>query len=78
MPRPETARFLRSAPTMAYPGGRLLALRGTDVHVLAPDGWIHLGHTTPAGATWLTRDLAEQWCAESGTAPEVLDAVPTR
>ncbi|SES08792.1 hypothetical protein [Actinokineospora terrae] len=77
MTRQEPARFLRSAPTMAHPGGRLLVLRGADIHVLAPDGWIHLGHTKPAGATWLTADQAEQWCRDAGLPAAVLDSVPT-
>ncbi|WP_253888768.1 hypothetical protein [Actinokineospora diospyrosa] len=76
MTRPPQVRFLRSAPTMAYPSGRLLAHQPTTLHVLAPDGWIHLGHTPPAGAVWITQEAAEQWCHDAGLPADTLATLP--
>jgi hypothetical protein len=61
---------------MAYPNGRLLALRSGRYHVLATDGWIRLGGGRPAGSDWLSDEEARQWCAEAGFDPRRLDAVP--
>jgi hypothetical protein len=61
---------------MAYPGGRLLALRAGQYHVLAVDGWTRLGRGRPAGSDWLTRADAEKWCAEAGFDPRLLDEAP--
>ncbi|MEU4800937.1 hypothetical protein [Actinosynnema sp. NPDC023587] len=68
-------RYLRTAPTMAFPRGRLLAVRGGRLNVLAPDGWDTVGgradHATP-----ITRAEAEDWCEHEGWPVESLDAVP--
>jgi hypothetical protein len=76
MTRPEPVRFLRTEPTMAFPDGRLLALRDGQLHVLAPDGWTHLGGRRPAGPTALSREEAEDWCEREGWDLHLLDAVP--
>lgn len=68
-------RFLRTDPSMAYPDGRLLALRDGVAHLLAPDGWDRLG-VRPGGTTWLTREEAEDWCEREGWDLDLLDAVP--
>jgi hypothetical protein len=67
---------MRTEATMAYPEGRLLALRDGVVHVLAPDGWSKLGQDIPRGAGLLTREAAEDWCERQGWDLELLDAVP--
>jgi hypothetical protein len=67
---------MRTEATMAYPEGRLLALRDGVVHVLAPDGWSKLGPDTPQGAAPLGREDAEDWCERQGWDLELLDAVP--
>lgn len=72
----DTVRFLRTESTMAYPAGRLLALRDGGLHALAPDGWIALGRTLPAGAAPMTREEAEDWCEAAGWDLHLLDAVP--
>jgi hypothetical protein len=77
MTRPAPVRFLRTEPTMAFPEGRLLALRDGRLHVLAPDGWTHLSLPRPAGATPLTREEAEDWCEREGWDLHLLDQVPT-
>lgn len=77
MTRPEPVRFLRTEATMAFPEGRLLALRGGQLHVLAADGWTRLGRERPAGATWLSREEAEDWCEREGWDLHLLDAVPS-
>jgi hypothetical protein len=69
---------MRTEATMAYPEGRLLALRDGVVHVLAPDGWSKLGPDIPRGAALLTREDAEDWCERQGWELELLDAVPRR
>ena len=51
---------------MAFPAGRLLALRGDRLHVLAPDGWTLLDQAPPAGAIRLTLEEAEDWCEAQG------------
>ncbi|GGS15578.1 MULTISPECIES: hypothetical protein [Actinokineospora] len=76
MTRPEPVRFLRTEPTMAFPQGRLLALRAARLHVLAPDGWDRLGRGRPAGAEWVTREEAEDWLEHEGWDIALLDAVP--
>ncbi len=63
---------------MAFPDGRLLAAHRGEIHVLAPDGWVHLGRDKPAAATWLTREAAEDWCEREGWDLHLLDQVPTR
>lgn len=76
MTRPEEVRFLRTQSTMAYPEGRLLALREGMLHVLAPDGWTHLRTERPRGTTWLTREEAEDWCEREGWPLHLLNEVP--
>ncbi|MGW5055501.1 hypothetical protein [Actinokineospora sp. NPDC004072] len=76
MTRPEPVRFLRTEPTMAFPQGRLLALRDARLHVLAPDGWDRLGRGRPAGAQWVSRAEAEDWLEHQGWDSALLDAVP--
>jgi hypothetical protein len=76
MTRPDTVRFLRTEPTMAFPEGRLLAMREAQLHVLAPDGWTRLAGTRPTGATTLTRQDAEDWCEREGWDLHLLDQVP--
>lgn len=77
MTRPQPVRFARTESTMAYPDGRLLALREERLYVLAVDGWSAIGHGRPAGAQWLVRQEAEQWCAAQGVGVDVLDEVPS-
>jgi hypothetical protein len=62
---------------MAFPEGRLLALRDGVVHVLAPDGWTRLGRERPSTAVWLPREAAEDWCEREGWDLHLLDGVPT-
>ena len=62
---------------MAYPEGRLVALRSGRFHVLAPDGWTDLGRGRPAGSDWLSREEAEDWCERQGWDLELLNAIPT-
>lgn len=69
-------RFLRAEPTMAFPRGRLLAVRGGRLHVLAPDGWDVVGGARPESAKPVTRDDAAEWCRFEGYDEAVLDAVP--
>lgn len=78
MTRSDPVRFLRTEPTIAFPDGRLLALRGGRLYVLAPDGWTGLDQTPPAGATWLTRAEAEDWCATQGCDLYQLDELPSQ
>lgn len=73
---PDPIKFLRTEATMAYPDGRLLALRERQLSVLAPDGWIRLAPTVPAEARPLARADAEDWCERHGWDLELLDAVP--
>lgn len=61
---------------MAFPEGRLLALREARLHVLAPDGWDRLGRGRPAGARWVSREEAEDWLEREGWDLALLDAVP--
>jgi hypothetical protein len=61
---------------MAYPDGRLLALREGAMHVLAPDGWTRLRSNRPPGTTWLTREEAADWCEREGWDSRLLDDVP--
>jgi hypothetical protein len=63
---------------MAYPEGRLLALRDGGLHTLAPDGWVAVGRTLPAGVAPITREEAEDWCETAGWRLDLLDAVPRR
>ncbi|MEU4446319.1 hypothetical protein AB0K14_04040 [Actinosynnema sp. NPDC050801] len=69
-------RFLRAEPSMAYPRGRLLAVRGGRLHVLAPDGWDVVGGPRPEGARPISREDAVRWCRFEGFEEAVLDAVP--
>lgn len=69
-------RFLRAEPTMAFPRGRLMAVRGGRLHVLAPDGWDAVAGTRPEFAEPIDRDEAVAWCRYEGVGEEVLDAVP--
>ncbi|WP_242613295.1 hypothetical protein [Herbihabitans rhizosphaerae] len=77
MTRPEPVRFLRTEATMAFPEGRLLALRESRMHVLAADGWTAIGAGRPHGALWLSREEAEDWCEREGWDLHLLDHVPT-
>lgn len=61
---------------MAYPRGRLVALRPDAAYVLAADGWTSLGARPPATARPLTRQDAENWCSREGWEPRLLDEVP--
>lgn len=70
------ATFLRGEPSMAHPRGRLMAVRGGRLHVLAPDGWDVVGGARPEGARPISRDDAAAWCLFEGIGEEVLDAVP--
>jgi len=76
MTRPEAVRFLRTQATMAFPEGRLLALREGQLHVLAPDGWTRLRTERPPGSTWLTREDAADWCEQEGWPLHLLNEVP--
>jgi hypothetical protein len=76
MTRPETVRFLRTQAPMAFPEGRLLALRAGRLHLLAPDGWTELRMERPRGSTWLTREEAEDWCEREGWPLDLLNTVP--
>ena len=76
MTRPEEVRFLRTQSTMAFPEGRLLALREGALHVLAPDGWARLRTERPRGSAWLTREEAEDWCERQGWPLYLLNEVP--
>ena len=67
---------MRTEATMAYPEGRLVAVRDALLYVLAPDGWSSWArppHPTPDP---LTREEAEDWCERQGWDLELLDAVP--
>ncbi|MFT7839424.1 hypothetical protein Q5530_25035 [Saccharothrix sp. BKS2] len=70
-------RFMRAEPTMAFPRGRLLAVRGGRLHVLAHDGWDVVGGARPEGARPVSRAEAEEWCRYEGADPALLDTVPT-
>ncbi|WP_447005441.1 hypothetical protein ACRAKI_02585 [Saccharothrix isguenensis] len=70
-------RFLRAEPTMAFPRGRLLAVRGGRLHVLAPDGWDVVGGARPEGARPISREDAAEWCGYEGADAAVLDTVPS-
>jgi hypothetical protein len=67
---------MRTEATMAFPEGRLLAVRETALYVLAPDGWSKLATAVPPHADPLTREAAEDWCEGQGWDLELLDAVP--
>ncbi|ONI90556.1 hypothetical protein ALI22I_12185 [Saccharothrix sp. ALI-22-I] len=69
-------RFMRAEPTMAFPRGRLLAVRGGRLHVLAPDGWDVVSGPRPEGARPISRGEAADWCRFEGFDDAVLDAVP--
>jgi hypothetical protein len=76
MTRPEVVRFLRTQATMAFPEGRLLALRDGRLFVLAPDGWTRLRGERPTGSDWLAREEAEDWCERVGWPLHLLSEVP--
>ena len=61
---------------MAFPEGRLLAVRDGASYVLAPAGWSPLTSGIPPHAEPLTREEAEDWCERQGWHLELLDAVP--
>ena len=69
-------RYLRAEATMAFPRGRLLAVRGGRLYVLAPDGWDAVGGRRPEGARPISREEAAEWCRFEGFGGEVLDQVP--
>ncbi|MFD9734493.1 hypothetical protein [Umezawaea sp. NPDC059074] len=71
----DEVRYLRTEASMAFPHGRLLALRAGALHVLAPDGWDRVGRTA-AGARSISRVEAEDWCETEGWALDLLDQVP--
>ena len=62
---------------MAFPRGRLLAVREGRRYVLAPDGWTPLGSGRLSGPTSMNRKEAEDWCAREGCDLHLLDQVPT-
>ncbi|TQM81409.1 hypothetical protein FHX81_3774 [Saccharothrix saharensis] len=68
--------YLRAEASMAFPRGRLLAVRGGKLWVLAPDGWDPVGGPRPEGARPISREDAVRWCRFEGFGPDVLDAVP--
>jgi hypothetical protein len=72
----DAVRFLRTEPTMAFPHGRLLAVRDGQHFVLAPDGWTRIG-TRPQGPGPISRQDAEDWCEHEGWDLHLLDEVPT-
>ncbi|MCP2169238.1 hypothetical protein [Goodfellowiella coeruleoviolacea] len=76
MTRAQSVRFLRTASTMAFPEGRLLAVRRGRCYVLAPDGWTPLGTGTPAETSPLTRAEAEDWVERQGYAWERFERFP--
>lgn len=88
MTRPEPVRFGRTAPTMAYPEGRLLAMHEGRLYVLAVDGWVAAGNRRLSGSgrldrsgrlsgtTWLVRSEAEEWCHRRGFDTDLLDRLP--
>lgn len=76
MTRPEPVRFMRTEAAMAYPDGRLLAVRDADLFVLTPAGWSKLSADIPANAVPLTRPDAEDWCERQGWDLALLDTVP--
>jgi hypothetical protein len=69
-------RYLRTAATMAYPHGRLVAARSDVGYVLAPDGWIRLGAIPRSHGAPLTRQEAQDWCERHGWDARLLDALP--
>ncbi|MEJ2853846.1 MULTISPECIES: hypothetical protein [unclassified Saccharothrix] len=68
-------RYLRTEPTMAFPRGRLLAVRGGRLYVLAPDGWDVIGGRAER-ARPVSRLEAEDWCEHEGWDLNLLDTVP--
>jgi hypothetical protein len=76
MTRPEPVRYIRTEATMAFPDGRLIAIRDTALYVLVADGWSTLTSEVPPHAVPLTREDAEDWCEHQGWDLELLDAVP--
>lgn len=68
--------FLRAEASMAFPRGRLLAVRGGRLYVLAPDGWDVVSGSRPEGARPISRDEAAAWCRFEGFDGGVLDVVP--
>jgi hypothetical protein len=76
MTRADTVRFLRTEPAMAFPHGRLLALRGGRLHVLAPDGWDLIGGRSADSAQPISHEEAEDWCEREGWDLHLLEAVP--
>ncbi|WP_433267896.1 hypothetical protein ACQPZF_02800 [Actinosynnema sp. CS-041913] len=68
-------RYLRTEPTMVFPHGRLLAVRGGKLHVLAPDGWDPVS-TRADRARPISREEAEDWCEHEGWDLHLLDTVP--
>jgi hypothetical protein len=76
MTRPEAVRFVRTEPSMAYPEGRLIAVREGAAHFLAADGWSPLGQAVPSNVAPLTREEAEDWCEREGWDLELLNTVP--
>ncbi|MCS7478950.1 hypothetical protein ACFFQW_36460 [Umezawaea endophytica] len=71
----DEVRYLRTEASMAFPHGRLLALRGGSLHVLAPDGWDRVARTA-SGARSISRVEAEDWCESEGWDLDLLDEVP--
>ncbi|MBP2340545.1 hypothetical protein JOF41_006723 [Saccharothrix coeruleofusca] len=69
-------RYLLTQAAMAFPRGRLLAVRGGRLHVLAPDGWDVVGGPRPDGARPISREEAEDWCEHEGWDLALLDRVP--
>jgi hypothetical protein len=61
---------------MAYPEGRLLAVRDSELYVLAAHGWSRIPADVPRNAMPLTREEAEDRCERQGWDLELLAAVP--
>ena len=65
--------YLRAEASMAFPRGRLLAVRGGKLWVLAPDGWDPVGGPRPEGARPISREDAVRWLVAIDAGAEVDD-----
>lgn len=61
---------------MAYPDGRLLAVTGTTMFVLAADGWTKVSGDVPRAAEPISAREAGDWCARRGWDAALLTGVP--
>ncbi|MEV8438491.1 hypothetical protein AB0425_14025 [Actinosynnema sp. NPDC051121] len=69
--------YLRGEASMAFPRGRLLAVSGGRLYVLAPDGWDVVGGSRPEGARPISTEEAAEWCRFEGFGGGALDQVPS-